>query len=266
MYKLIIKNDNFKAVLMDDNTKKVSINCSIDIFDIIDKDFNISLSGLCNLEKKDFNYIATYIYWFFGIPTHSIEYKESNVINSNKIKHINITDIEDDSTSEKTIRFLSCQNVLNQEVITTYLCRNRKEITVACLYHFFKYGHTLNKCQNCGKYFITSNKSNEKYCSRIYDNKSCKEIMKREKGKRLEQDKIFKLRKNAYNTLRNQETRARLKNDNKTINSVIKQQNELIEKYPIWKEKLNNNKVSLKDYENWIYSFYKNNGKHTKKN
>lgn len=265
MYKLIIKNDDFNATLIDENSKERNINCSINVFDIKDNDFNISLSGLCDIKKSDFNYIATYIYWFFGIPTHSIKYLKSNIVNTNRIKHVSFADIENDTKSTKSIEFLKNQNILNQEVITTYSCKDKKEIAVASLYHFLKYGHTLSKCKNCGEYFITSTKSNEKYCSRIYGNKTCKEIMKREKGKELENNKIFKLRKNAYNTLRNKADRARLKNDDETLNSVMKQQNELFEKYPMWKEKLENNKVSFKEYENWINSFYKDNGKYTKK-
>ena len=42
MYKLVIKNDNFDALLINDNDKtKKKINCSIDTFDIDNKNFNI---------------------------------------------------------------------------------------------------------------------------------------------------------------------------------------------------------------------------------
>ncbi len=75
---------------------------------------------------------------------------------------------------------------------------------------------------------------------------------KREKGKKLEDDKCFKLKKNAYNALRNKTDRARLKNDKDTLNRAIQKQNELLDNYPIWKDKLKNNQVSFKEYEDWI--------------
>ena len=256
MYKLVIKNDNFDALLINDNDKtKKKINCSIDTFDIDNKNFNISLNGLCNINSNDFNYIATYIYYFFGIPTHSIEYDNSNIKNTIKIKNTNLQDLSNNK-NDNTIKYLNNQNVLNENLTITYLCSNKEDIAVACVYHFLKNGHSLNKCENCDKYFITSTKSNEKYCSRIYNNKTCKEIKKREKGKKLEDDKCFKLRKNVYNALRNKTDRARLKNDKDTLNRAIQKQNELLDNYPIWKDKLKNNQVSFKEYEDWIKSLY----------
>ncbi len=56
----------------------------------------------------------------------------------------------------------------------------------------------INKCDNCGKYFIPKNKSNEKYCDNIFkDNKTCKMISYNMK---LEKDEVEKIYRKAYKT------------------------------------------------------------------
>lgn len=54
----------------------------------------------------------------------------------------------------------------------------------------------LNKCKNCGKYFIPLHKSNETLCNNIYKNgKTCKELSGEIK---LSNDEILSIYRNAY--------------------------------------------------------------------
>lgn len=56
----------------------------------------------------------------------------------------------------------------------------------------------INICDNCSKYFIPKNKSNEKYCNNIFENgKTCKEVSYQIKLNNNEADKIYR---NAYKT------------------------------------------------------------------
>ena len=60
------------------------------------------------------------------------------------------------------------------------------QLIYAILLHYFKCGYAVGVCQNCGKVFITENKSNEKYCKRKSpqdSSKTCAQYMKYEKQK-----------------------------------------------------------------------------------
>ena len=60
------------------------------------------------------------------------------------------------------------------------------QLIYATLLHYFKRGYIVGVCQNCGKVFITENKSNEKYCKRKSpqdSSKTCAQYMKYEKQK-----------------------------------------------------------------------------------
>lgn len=74
----------------------------------------------------------------------------------------------------------------------TYICRSNDfsfliiQIIYAMLLHYFKRGYIVGVCQNCGKVFITENRSDEKYCKRTSpqdSEKTCAQYMKYEKQK-----------------------------------------------------------------------------------
>ena len=60
------------------------------------------------------------------------------------------------------------------------------QLIYATLLHYFKRGYIVGVCQNCGKVFITENRSDEKYCKRTSpqdSEKTCAQYMKYEKQK-----------------------------------------------------------------------------------
>lgn len=60
------------------------------------------------------------------------------------------------------------------------------QLIYATLLHYFKRGYIVGVCQNCGKVFITENRSDEKYCKRTSPQdgeKTCAQYMKYEKQK-----------------------------------------------------------------------------------
>jgi hypothetical protein len=60
-----------------------------------------------------------------------------------------------------------------------YECSNILEIINVLFYQYKISNVQINKCLNCGKYFIPKKKSNEKYCDNVSPqniNKTCKEF------------------------------------------------------------------------------------------
>lgn len=61
----------------------------------------------------------------------------------------------------------------------------------------------INICENCGKYFIPKNKSNEKYCNNIFKSgKTCRELSYQLK---FNNDKVEQLYRSSYKTPKSKE-------------------------------------------------------------
>lgn len=102
----------------------------------------------------------------------------------------------------------------------------------------------INKCDNCGKYFIPKNKSNEKYCDDIFRNgKTCKEISYKVK---LEKDEIESLYRKSYKT----------QNAKKQRNSHIRNINDKFRKWVMdakeQKDLCKKNKITIEEFKIWI--------------
>ena len=262
MLELIIKNDNLEVSIINEKKEIKKINASIDIFDIEDDTFNSLIKYFYSEHNYSLEYLVLYLSSYFGIPKHNIEYDEKPSTINLDLKNYNLNNIDNEKLFKVNIKEIKKYLLNDTNITTTYYCRNKKDIAVACIYHYLKNGHSLNLCENCKQLFISVNKSTEKYCNRNINGKTCKIIKKREKGSLLEKDPIYNLRKNVYYSLTNRINRARIKGlkDDEAIKSL----KQLVEEYPIWKEKLKNNQTSFEEYKKWINSFYKNNGKHNR--
>lgn len=253
MYKLVIKNKDLNATIIDENKNKKKINCSIEIFNINDKVFNDFLDYFFKVNNYDLSYIVVYFQLIFGIPKFNVKYTDEYYSYNNNYNKYNITSVPTDLELKNINKKIKQTLKKELNIVTTYYCENEKDITIACLFHFLKSGKKLNKCECCGKYFITSTKSSEKYCSRINNNKTCKLIMKNKKQSIKENnDPAFQLYKRVYNKLRMRKERTI---DDDIRNSIDKMQVKLKKEYSIWEKKLKNNQVSFEEYEDWIKSF-----------
>lgn len=61
----------------------------------------------------------------------------------------------------------------------------------------------IKKCKNCGKFFVPENRSDELYCSNIFENeKTCKEVGPfKIKQKLMEENNDIKFYRNVYQKL-----------------------------------------------------------------
>ena len=58
----------------------------------------------------------------------------------------------------------------------------------------------INKCNNCGKFFVPDNRVDELFCSNIYENdKTCKEVGPFRTKQKLKQEKqLIRINRNVY--------------------------------------------------------------------
>jgi len=84
---------------------------------------------------------------------------------------------------------------LSSQILTVCDCDNLGEIVISLLNEILESGFVLKRCEQCNRWFIPI-KADEKYCSRSFDNLSCKQKAILEKRKvRQKSDLIGK----AYN-------------------------------------------------------------------
>jgi hypothetical protein len=128
---------------------------------------------------------------------------------------------------------------------------------------------TVKKCDNCGKYFIPSSRSDEIYCDNIYKKgKTCKELGYENK---LEKDEALKVYRTAYKTQNARMQRNKNVHDYKgrffdPWNEAAKDKIEwvhagkmTIEDYKLWQvearekiEQARSGSLSLADYAEWL--------------
>ncbi len=114
-----------------------------------------------------------------------------------------------------------------------------------CLYQVFKINITINKCANCGKYFIPSSRADEIYCDNIFKgNRTCKQIGYEQKVK---SDEFMRAYRTAYKTM------------NAKKNRNIKNNPHAEKDFAKWtyaaKDKLDaaqNGKISLAEFKEWL--------------
>ncbi|MCL2859613.1 MAG: DUF6076 domain-containing protein [Oscillospiraceae bacterium] len=103
-------------------------------------------------------------------------------------------------------------------------------------------------CQNCGKHFVTTSRTDEVYCNNVYkDGKTCKEIgFVSYKKKLLADDDVARLYRNTY---QQKLLRVRRNPENqKYIDDLESFRNQ----YKKVREDIDSGKMSKKDFEKWL--------------
>lgn len=109
-------------------------------------------------------------------------------------------------------------------------------------------GFDIRNCKNCGKYFVPDNRSDEIYCSNIYENgKTCKEVGHfRTQQKLMKENDDLRIYRNVYQKLL---LRTRRNPDNLQYEkefSKFKQMNSKL------KEDVSKGKITQEEYMEWL--------------
>lgn len=140
---------------------------------------------------------------------------------------------------------------VNQDKLTSY-CFSCNSVIQSFIIELLELAHTENveikRCKNCGKYFVPDNRSDEIYCSNIYENgKTCKEVGHfRTQQRLMKEDDDLRIYRNVYQKLL---LRTRRNPDNAQYEKEFQQ---FKEKNVELKEKINNGEITQEEYMEWL--------------
>lgn len=140
---------------------------------------------------------------------------------------------------------------VNTEILSSY-CFTCTSIIQSLIIELLEIATTENieikKCTNCGKYFVPDNRSDEIYCSNIFENgKTCKEVGHfRTQQKLMKENDDLRIYRNVYQKLL---LRTRRNPDN---DAYEKEFQKFKKKNLELKEKVNNGKITQEEYMEWL--------------
>lgn len=137
------------------------------------------------------------------------------------------------------------------EYLNTY-CFESNDVIQSFIIELFEMTEIENtaikKCKNCGKYFIPENRSDELYCSNIYENnKTCKEVGPfRVKQRLMENDNDLKVYRNVYQKLLLRTRRNPLNSEYEKDFLEFKKKNSEL------KEQIDKGDLTQEEYMKWL--------------
>ena len=106
----------------------------------------------------------------------------------------------------------------------------------------------IKRCKNCGKLFVPENRSDELYCSNVFENgRTCKEVGPfRFKQKLMEENNDLKIYRNVYQKLLLRTRRNPLNEDYERAFLKFKRENAEL------KDKINKGELTQEEYMKWL--------------
>lgn len=232
-------------------------------------DIYYSIDTSNDLTKKEIAFFTGAFNLNFIIPKHELyqAFIEDNKIvltddlllscfNKLTKKQENFTDEELEQNVFDTIHKLYD----NKEIFSLkyYEIFSIKDLLSIFFNFFMENNITINKCKNCGKYFIPSNRTDEKYCdnpSPQNPSQTCKKYGAKRVYSNIVKSNAVKsehIRTSQFYRVRI--SRAKEKNDISFANKMQKLLDSYLENYQKQLNKFNNNKISEEDFIVWIKS------------
>lgn len=224
-----------------------------------------------SFKKQDLSYFQSFFMLEFDIPKHKMSqfFIENNQITlannmllscyknlKEKTKKEHLSD--DEVYSEL---FEMNKNLLKSNEIFTlrnYEISSLKDLFCVFFNYLLENNITINKCKNCGNYFIPANRTDEKYCENISpqnSNKTCKEIgSKLSFAYKRDSEPISREHNKTKVALSMRISRAKKKNDFKEIDKVSKHLEKYLSNYQKKLNDYNKHKISEEELINWIIS------------
>lgn len=224
-----------------------------------------------NFKKQDISYFQSFFMLEFDIPKHKMSqfFIENNQITlannmllscyknlKEKTKKEHLSD--DEVYSEL---FEMNKNLLKDNVIFTlrnYEISSLKDLFCVFFNYLLENNITINKCKNCGKYFIPANRTDEKYCENTspqISHKTCKEIgSKLSFAFKRDSEPISREHNKTKVALSMRISRAKKKNDFEEIDKVSKHLEKYLSNYSKKLNNYNKHKISEEELINWIIS------------
>ena len=150
------------------------------VFSLFRQDLMLDIEYIFNMNNLEEIKDLTPLQRFQVMANSDVSSKSLEKIDNDKVK-INLSSFEilrDYSNypmrQDETQRIVSTANINSSYFIE---CADIIQALLIELLEIAKLNIEIKKCRNCGKFFVPDNRSDEIYCSNIYENgKTCKEI------------------------------------------------------------------------------------------
>ena len=227
------------------------INDNKYIFSLFRQDLILDIEYIFNMNNLEEIKDLTPLQRFQVMTNSDFRSKSLEKIDNNKVK-INLSAFEilrDYSNypmrQDETQRIVSKANINSSYFIE---CTDIIQTLLIELLEIVKLNIEIKKCRNCGKFFVPDNRSDEIYCSNIYENgKTCKEIGHfKVQQKLIQENDDLRIYRNVYQKLL---LRTRRNPSNK---KYAKDFEFLKDDNNKWRENISKGKSTEKEYIEWL--------------
>lgn len=176
------------------------------IFVSFRQDIMLDIEYIFNMNNLEETKDLTPLQRFQAMANSDFESKSLSYIDNNKIK-INLSAFEIlRDYSKFPMRQDETQRIVNKaNISSSYFieCTDIIQTLLMELLEIAKLGIEIKKCRNCGKFFVPDNRSDEIYCSNIFENgKTCKGIGHfKVKQKEMQENDNLRIYRNVYQKL-----------------------------------------------------------------
>ena len=226
----------------------------------------IDLYFICSSNSIYYSYEESKRLFLFNVienPINDFIFPTSKVEPKIKIKnkYINIWDFKGkylykNNTKNKFERRKILTDYISKnsiELFVTYQIHTIKELLTISFIEILKNNLTINKCQNCGKYFIPESRSDEKYCnnpSPQNPDKTCKEYGAKKKYR--DEIKSHPIKYEHNKTSQFYRMRINRTKNNQEKEKYEKKFNAYKENFEKKKKQYNSGKLKENDFVEWI--------------
>ena len=234
-----------------ENSLDILINDHKYVFSLFRQDLMLDIEYIFNMNNLEEIKDLTPLQRFQVMANSDFRSKSLDKIDNNKVK-INLSAFEilrDYSNypmrQDETQRIVSKANINSSYFIE---CTDIIQTLLVELLEIAKLNIEIKKCRNCGKFFVPDNRSDEIYCSNIYENsKTCKEIGHfKVQQKLMQENDDLRIYRNVYQKLL-------LRTRRNPSNTKYAREFEFFkDDNNKWKENISKGIITEKEYIEWL--------------
>lgn len=229
----------------------ILVNKHKEVFSLFKQDLILDIEYIFNMNNLEEIKSLTPLQRFQVITNSDVSTKSINKIDNNKVK-INLSAFEIlREYSNFPMRQDETQRIVGKANInTSYFieCTDIIQTLLIELLEIAKLNIEIKKCRNCGKFFVPDNRSDEIYCSNIFENgKTCKEIGHfKVQQKMIQENDNLRIYRNVYQKLllRTRRNPSNIKYA-REFESFKDDNNK-------WRENISTGKSTEKEYLEWL--------------
>lgn len=234
-----------------ENSLDILINDHKYVFSLFRQDLMLDIEYIFNMNNLEEIKDLTPLQRFQVMTNSDVSSKSLEKIDNDKVR-INLSAFEilrDYSNypmrQNETQRIVSKANVSSSYFIE---CTDIIQALLIELLEIAKLNIEIKKCRNCGKFFVPDNRSDEIYCSNIYENgKTCKEIGHfKVQQKLIQENDDLRIYRNVYQKLL-------LRTRRNPSNTKYAREFEFFkDDNNKWRENISKGKCTEKEYVDWL--------------